>query len=51
MSITARGLLMATVLVLSTSQAYAWSWFGKDTRYADTRYPIVLVGGDRKSVV
>ena len=45
MSITARGLLMATVLVLSTSQAYAWSWFGKDTRYADTRYPIVLVGG------
>ena len=45
MSIIARGLLMVTALILSTSQAHAWSWFGKDTRYADTRYPIVLVGG------
>jgi triacylglycerol lipase len=45
MSITARGLLMVTALVLSTSQAHAWWPFGKDTSYADTRYPIVLVGG------
>ena len=45
MSITLRGLCAALILCATTSQAHAWWWFGKDKSYADTRYPIVLVGG------
>ena len=45
MSIQLRGLLAALTLLATTSQAHAWWPFGKDTSYADTRYPIVLVGG------
>lgn len=45
MSIQLRGLLAALTLLVTTSQAHAWWPFGKDTSYADTRYPIVLVGG------
>ncbi|MCG8392062.1 MAG: triacylglycerol lipase [Pseudomonadales bacterium] len=47
MSISTRGLLTALTLITLTTQAHAWSFpfFGKDKSYADTRYPIVLVGG------
>ncbi|EUC67868.1 lipase [Alcanivorax sp. 97CO-5] len=47
MSIILRRLVMVTALLFSTSQTQAWSWLGKDkdTSYANTRYPIVLVGG------
>ncbi|EKF75810.1 lipase [Alcanivorax hongdengensis A-11-3] len=45
MSIQIRGLLAALILLITTTQAQAWSLFGKDKHYADTRYPIVLVGG------
>ncbi|MDX1804085.1 MAG: triacylglycerol lipase [Alcanivorax sp.] len=45
MSIITRGLLCGLFLTMITSQASAWSFFGKDDHYADTRYPIVLVGG------
>ena len=45
MSIRLRGLLAALTLLATTSQAHAWWPFGKDKSYADTHYPIVLVGG------
>ena len=45
MSIRYRGVLAALLLSLVTSQAHAWWFFKKDTSYADTRHPIVLVGG------
>ena len=46
MSLSRHGLIMATLmLLLSSTQAQAWWIFGKDTSYAKTRYPIVLVGG------
>ena len=47
MSISTRGLLAALTLITLTTQAHGWSFpfFGKDKSYADTRYPIVLVGG------
>ena len=44
MSIIRRGLLAALVMCLCSTQAHAW-FFKKNTSYADTRYPIVLVGG------
>ncbi|MGB1221988.1 MAG: esterase/lipase family protein, partial [Alcanivoracaceae bacterium] len=44
MSITYRGLLAVLLLTVATSQANAW-WFFKKNNYAETRYPIVLVGG------
>lgn len=45
MSKSLRGLFVAFTLLITTSQAQAWWFFGKDKSYADTRYPIVLVGG------
>jgi triacylglycerol lipase len=45
MTLSPRSLLMvATLFLISTTQANAW-WFSKDTRYAKTKYPVVLVGG------
>ena len=40
-----RGLITAILLCAITTQANAWWFFKKDTSYADTRHPIVLVGG------
>lgn len=46
MLLSRRGLFVATLTMLFMStQAQAWWIFGKDTKYAKTKYPIVLVGG------
>ena len=45
MSRKAFSVLSSTILLLIASQAQAWWIFGKDTSYAKTKYPIVMVGG------
>lgn len=45
MSITTRGLIGAVLLLCITHQAHAWSFFSSYKTYAETRHPIVLVGG------
>lgn len=45
MSSRMRVLFTVLVLMLTTSQAHAWGFFSWKKTYAETRYPIVLVGG------
>lgn len=37
-------LITALLIFIASNPASAW-WFGKDKHYAETRYPIVMVGG------